>query len=231
MTLLTIVQNVTDEVGVDRPTSVVGSTSRTQRQLLALLNSLGKELVRKHDWNFLQTEHTFSTVVDQENYSMPADYARHINDTAWDRSNFWFMRGSMTPQEWQARKSSVVAAGITKRFRVMGNEFLVEPTPTAVESLVYEYISENWTTDSGGSNPSDVFNADTDLTLFDENLLELGLKWKFLSAKGLPYAEEFRTYEQQLAILMAGDQPRYTLNMGHRRARPAANVPETGLGT
>ena len=78
---------------------------------------------------------------------------------------------------------------------------------------------------------ADVFNADTDLTLFDENLLELGLKWKFLSAKGLPYAEEFRTYEQQLAIIMAGDQPRYTLNMGHRRARPAANVPETGLGT
>jgi len=47
VTLLTIIQNVSDEVGIERPTSVIGTSDQTVRQLLALSNRAGKMLARE----------------------------------------------------------------------------------------------------------------------------------------------------------------------------------------
>ncbi|MFQ5356634.1 MAG: hypothetical protein ACE5DY_09170, partial [Mariprofundaceae bacterium] len=100
MSMLSIIQNVADTIGIDRPSSVVGSTNKTSTQMLAMLNMSGKMLARRHAWQRLMSEHTFSTVNGTASYSLPSDYDRHIDDTAWDRSNYWAVRGSITPQEW-----------------------------------------------------------------------------------------------------------------------------------
>jgi len=230
MSMLTIIQNVADTVGIDRPSSVVGSTSTTAKQMLALLNMSGKMLARRHTWQRLMGEHTFNTVSGTASYALPSDYDRHIDDTAWDRSNYWSVRGSITPQEWQIRKSAIVASGIRSRFRIKGNLVYIDPTPTAADSMVYEYIINTWTTDSAGANPSDKYNADADLTIFPEYLLELDLIWRFKKAKGLDYGEEFRDFETQFAIEKQADKPSYTLKMGSDNVRVLANIPDTGFG-
>lgn len=62
MTLLELVQQVCDELMINRPTTVAGSTDPQIRQLLALLNRLGSDISRQAQWQRLNREHILTTV-------------------------------------------------------------------------------------------------------------------------------------------------------------------------
>lgn len=61
MTMLTLVQRVSNELGLASPNSVAGNTSLDVIQILALLNATGYELINRHEWNALTTESRFTT--------------------------------------------------------------------------------------------------------------------------------------------------------------------------
>ena len=70
----------------------------------------------------------------QSDYPLPTDYQRPIDNTMWDRSRFWSMRGPQSPQQWQLYKSSVIGrASIQRRFRFReiggAPHFSVDPVP------------------------------------------------------------------------------------------------------
>ena len=54
-----------------------------------------------------------------------------------------------------------------------------------------------WVTDSAGV-PKRYPTADTDIVLFDTRLAIDGLKWRFLAAKGLEFAEQMRDFVSRL---------------------------------
>ena len=60
-TMLQLVTQVTNELGVATPTSVAGNTSQDIIQILALMNASGYELLRKHDWRALTKPYSFFT--------------------------------------------------------------------------------------------------------------------------------------------------------------------------
>ena len=60
-TMLQLVTQVTNELGVSTPVSVAGNTNQDVIQILALMNASGYELLRKHDWQRLTRQHTFTT--------------------------------------------------------------------------------------------------------------------------------------------------------------------------
>lgn len=60
-TMLQLVTQVTNELGVSTPASVAGNTNQDVIQILALMNASGYELLRKHDWRRLTKQHTFTT--------------------------------------------------------------------------------------------------------------------------------------------------------------------------
>jgi len=62
MTLLELVQQVCDELMIQRPQTVAGSTDPQIRQLLALLNRLGVDLSRQAQWQRLNREHILTTI-------------------------------------------------------------------------------------------------------------------------------------------------------------------------
>lgn len=243
MTLLTIVQCAADIVGVPRPTAVITSTDQTVRTMLALLNREGKNLAKLRNtwgggWVVLTREHEFTTVASQAEYTFPSDFAELVSETAWDRSNFWEMRGPLSPQEWQIVKSGLVASpALRKRFRIKrsassaANAFFVDPTPSSTDDLVFEYLSDAWLTDSGGSTLRTSFAADDDVALLDEDLLEMGLIWRFLAAKKLGFAAELAEYEIERDRRIANDAGAQEISLARPRFRlPPANVPETGFG-
>lgn len=61
-TLLELVQQACDELMIQRPTTVAGSTDPQIRQLLALLNRLGSDISRQFQWQRLNREHIITTV-------------------------------------------------------------------------------------------------------------------------------------------------------------------------
>ncbi len=243
MTLLSIVQGVCDEIGFAAPTSVIGSADKTAIQMLALANRGGKQLAKRGKgiggWAVLQTEHTFTTTDGTAEYALPSDFAFLIDDTLWDRANFWKLKGPVPPQEWQVIKSGVLAssAGPRRRVRIKPSAssnvkaVFVDPTPaTTGETLVYEYVSDLWCEDSGGTGQS-AWAADTDTGILDEDYLALDLKWRFQKAKSLEYGEDKREFELELAQALARDGGSQILNMGSSdELLLTANLPETGFG-
>jgi hypothetical protein len=233
MTLLSICQNVADEVGVDQPASVIGNGEDTAKRLLAAAKREGKELARK-SWTVLQVEHPFTTVASTAEYSLPADYSKLISDTVWDRTNYWKVRGGLSPAQWQVRKSAILAqSDIRRAFRIKASsgvrKFFLDPVPSSADDLVFEYLSTSWCEDSGGTGQSQ-WAADTDVGRLDENLIELGVRWRFLQRLGLSYLDEKDEYERAVDQEFAADYGPELLNMAEQTEGFFVNVPETGFG-
>lgn len=62
MNVLQLIQQVCDELAINRPTLVVGTTDPQIRQLWALLNRLGADLCRQFNWQRLNKEFIINTV-------------------------------------------------------------------------------------------------------------------------------------------------------------------------
>jgi len=60
-TMLQLVTQVTNELGVSTPTAVASNSNQDVIQILALMNAAGYEFLRKHDWRELTKRHTFTT--------------------------------------------------------------------------------------------------------------------------------------------------------------------------
>lgn len=211
MSLLTIVQNTCDMLGLSRPTAVISSTDAQVRQMLALSNFGAKEIARDHDWAVLTKEYTFSTSSGDADYAFPSDFDRIAYQTAWDRTNYWEMREAVPGYIWQALKSGLVARpSLRKAYRIKAvsnaKQFFVDPTPTATETLVYEYFSNGWNQTSGGTAQSSWAN-DTDTGLLDEELLKADLIWRFRQAQGLGgWEEDYQIFNRRMEKLKAQDK-------------------------
>lgn len=60
-TLLQIIQDVCDELALSRPNLVIGTTDPQVRQLTALLNRLGRDIVKQFEWQRLDKEFLITT--------------------------------------------------------------------------------------------------------------------------------------------------------------------------
>lgn len=231
MSLLTVCQTVLQETGFPNQTAIVGNTDETARRLLGFCNRAGNFLLRAHDWVTLRKEYTFSTANGTAAYSLPSDFGRFIPSTDWDRTNYWALEGPLTPQEWQFVKSGLIQNGPRSRFRIMPssfvNQFNLDPTPSSVRTIVFEYICNTWAL-SAASAAQTSFLADTD-TSFLEYLIGLDVMWRFKHSIGMDYSEEKDEFDNQLEMSKGRDGGSRILSFD-KRYRLSANTPESGFG-
>jgi len=234
MNLLTICQNVARETGLPIPSTIIGNNSITERKLLAAAQRTGKQLSRK-DWCVLILEHAFETCANQEDYPLPDDYKTLIDLTTWNRAQADPMF-RLSPQNWQELKSGLTESIAFDNYRIKAkkgvNRFFIDPTPTSVEEIVFEYQSTSWVKHSENSPITFTrsFDADGDEVLFDEDLFELGTMWRFLKSQGEPYFEEKDEFERTLSIDFSDDCGPESINMVKRRIPFVANVGQVGFG-
>lgn len=214
MSLLTIVQDACRGLALPVPTGIIASTDPSVQQLRRLADQEGRDLLHTHTWRKLVKEQTFTTTATEvQSNVLPSDFDRFFNETVFNRTNTRRVLGPLTPHEWQAEKA-ILASVLYDAFRLRGNDFIVTPVPAAGETWAFEYVSKWWVdTDSDDVGEADGFASDTDEPLFSEELMTLGLTWRFRQAKGLDYAEPFRSYQIVLADDIARDGGRRTLDM------------------
>lgn len=178
---------------------------------------------------------TGSFAFGQAMYPLPSDFQRPIDNTFWDRSRFWSMRGPQSPQQWQLYKSSVIGrAAIQRRYRFLsiwtpqgagigssgsgtglfgGNlasfqkYISIDPVPfDNGANLVFEYVSNGWCMSPAGT-PQSSWESDSDVMISPslEYLMQLSLNWRLLRRLGLSYSEELNEYETQVDKAMAHD--------------------------
>lgn len=212
--LLALVQDVCDRIGIQQPTSLVGSTDPQSRMLLRLMGQEGVELARRHNWQAITKETTFSTVASTEGYTIPTDFDRMVEGSMFNRTMNRPVAGPLTPQRWQQLKS-LLTASVWDAYRIRGSQILMMPTPTGVSTIAYEYVSKYWCGASGDTAPTQAAWADdTNITFLDEELMKLGLTWRFLRARGLDYSEAFRLYEDMFAARKSEDGSMSILDLG-----------------
>lgn len=167
-------------------------------------------------------------------YAMPTDFEFFIEQTFWDGSYRWQLLGPIDAQEKNVIKWGISPVGPRRRFWVRNNTMFINPTPTnSTDVIAFDYFSNAWCTSSGGTDQK-IWTADTDTYKLDEECFIQGIKWRYLSAKGLDYTQEKDDYETVVQRVKArnGGQRDLPINaqMSRLRLLNDANIPDTGFG-
>jgi hypothetical protein len=234
MSLLTIATAALSEIsGFDVPSSFYGNQNLTAKLCVALSNREGKTLEKELRWQELITEYTFTTVSGTATYALPSDFRAFANMSQWDRTNFWRLSGPVPSVIWQWLKSGIaVAATTTRYFMIRGNYFTLYPTPsTTGDTIAFDYYSKSWVTKQADSLNTTEWTTDNDTSRIDEDLLTMGLKWRFLQAKGMPYQPEYAEYESIKDALKEDNGGRGIISLnGCKPMQDGGNLPDTGIG-
>ena len=274
-TLLQLVDQMSAELGLTQPATVIGSSNNQTVQILALAQRLGKDLVRDYEWQRLvqayiwQTQVAVSTTgtitagsrvitaipttaalqvgnvitgtgqapyaeiltIDsgtqvtlntpvatstasvsmtfaKQDYDLPDGYDRMISDTNWDRTDHWRNLGPKSSQDWQFLQGGIISIGPRERSRIYNTKFRIFQALTTVYNFSFEYVSNYWVCATGSDQGSkSAYTADTDTSIFPDDLMLAGLKFYFLKAKKLDYAIELGEFMRALSYCKAQDQP------------------------
>ena len=190
-------------------------------------------------------EHEFILVKNQPSYELPDDFSRFINGTMWDRVDSRPVT-PVSPQVWQEFKSGLTSATIYKRWRVKANEqrkeLWIDPTPSTTQcvfacvdgrqvkiGLAFEYLSDAWAQSSAGV-AQNAFSADGDTFILPDTLLELSIRWRWLSNLSQTYLEEKAEFDKALGIAKAQDGGAGKIHTDGGPTFRYPNIPETGVG-
>lgn len=230
MSLLSMMQDITDNLGLKRPTQIIGNSERDIRQLLAIANEEGEDLASRYHWQTLIREGTFTlaatanqgdindsggTIITDE------DFQYIMNDSFWNRTDKLPIPGPLNAQDWQTLQNFTVT-GPYLQYRIQQDQLLIDPTPSA-DSVGFEYVSKFWCESSGGTGQSK-WTADTDVGRLDERLMKRGIRWRWLSRHGLAYDEDMRTYEHLVANAMMRDGGKTTLRLDSEANRRVPGI-------
>lgn len=231
-----IIQDAAYELGLITAdvADVFASTDQNIIQLRQMLTRIGRDLVKAKQWSHLQKEGTITTSDSDADYDLPNDFDRLIANTYWNRTDD--VPGvPVDGQVWQYFKAQSLTAAVTALFRIQDNEVQIIPTPSATESIAFEYISSYWVKESGQSAGNTTrADASTDTILFDPTLVMHALKLAFKRAKGLDSTAEQADYLSRLSAVAGGDGASPVLSLvpsGGVRLLDELNLPDTGWGS
>jgi hypothetical protein len=231
MSLLTVIQYVAGRTGVTVPSSVLGTSDPQVLQLLRLVEEEGEDLRKRGPWQGIVKEASWSSTAAEDQGAVTTlaasgfDYIK--KDTFWDRTSKFPIIGPLSDSEWQARQALAIT-GPRYSWRIRGGKMLISPIPAASLTFVFEYISKNWILGVDGTTYKQYFTLDTDTILLPEELVIMGLRWRWKKEKGFDYAEDFRTYEAQVKDALGRDGGKVTLSMDGsiRKPQPGVFIPD-----
>jgi hypothetical protein len=239
MSLLTIVTDALSEVGSINPlpATIINNSDPNAVKALAMLKSIGKDLMKSYGWPGLKSTYTFSTVPNQANYALPSDFRRFAPMTQWDRTSHWPLMGNATDSFWELLQSGFVTFGMRFWFRMQQGQFFMAPTPTDVRTIAFDYYQNTWVASSGGAAQT-TFLADTDTVRFlpnaeAEDVMRLGLIYKWKASNGLPYQEDKAAFLSSIDAdtFDASSAPMIDVTGLPRQTVTKGLLPDTGYGS
>jgi hypothetical protein len=212
MSLLTVVQDVCEVVGVAQPGTVFGAinTDRTMQEMVRCANEMAQRIAGDtREWAEMQAIGVFTGPGDA--FTPPADFKRMLLTT-----EIWKSVQTQYPMlyisdlnEWLQRRARNYSDSRGEWINYAG-KVRFAPGLNAGETATFAYLTKNCILLDGGG-VGEAFQSDNDRYLLDERLLKLGMIALWKQNKGSPYAEDMGTFSDALAMAFGSNKPAPTL--------------------
>jgi hypothetical protein len=224
-----IITNVADTTGMNN--KWMASTGNGVPQDCSVVSVVGSTVTMNQPME--ATEVGASLVFGQTKYDLPPDYESITDRTHWDKTKHWEMLGPEDAQQWQWLKSGYISTGPRVRWRILGQYFQIWPIMNTQEYLGFEYRSKGWAR-SSSDEVKNSFTADTDTTVFDDQIMILGTKLRYWQIKGFDTTALQQEYDRYLNVAKSNDKGAPNLSFAPYPSKVLigyANIPDTGYGS
>lgn len=161
------------------------SSDPNMQRICYLMQTAGIDLLRMYQWQHLITTFSMTTQLgDTGTYPLPTGFDSMIDQTGWQKSYFWPLRGPYSAQLWQ-RVVNYPTTGIYIAFRIQDDQLWLWPQPPPVGvSITFMYKNRAWVSQSGTGNGCDQLTTGADTINFDRQIAISYLKLRFKKAIG-----------------------------------------------
>lgn len=211
MTLLSVVKDVCQVVGVQQPTSVFANIigNRTMQEMAALATEMAQRIAYDSgkDWTILKRIATVTGDGVSDAFDLPANYKRMLLT-----SEVWRSTSTQTPMtyivdtnEWVRRRANPWTSAWGE-WTMLGGQIVIRPIMGVGVSATFGYLNKDCIALATSGN-GDTFMADGDNFILGDRLLKLAMVWQWKANKGSPYAEDLATYNDALNVAMGSEKP------------------------
>ena len=219
MTLLEVITEFCQRTGLEAPLVICASTDLSALQFKGLANEVITDITgRGNSWPLLQKQATWTSPGTAGGSQgtlatlFPYGFKYIIPATAYDRTDRRILFGPKSPQLWQ-ESLALPFTGPFYAYRIWQGSFYIQPDLEIGHTIALEYASD-WAIQATAAGAyKRRFTADTDVFVLDEEMLLMGLRWKWKKEKGLTFVTEKLEYESYLAQCMGNDGTKGELNM------------------
>jgi len=199
--MLDILKGFSYEMGLNPvPTTLLSLTDPTILQYLHTLYAIGRDLRQAKCWVQLKRTHSITTTAGTTAYALPDDFYAALLDTTWNTTQKWKLRGPLSDSRFNELLYGYGVYTNQTSFRIFGRadstKFSILPDPPTGNVIKFDYLSKNWIDNAGTF--SETVTSDAAVASFDDDLLILGLKWKWLQTKGLSYEVIKAEYDDKI---------------------------------
>jgi len=177
---------------------------------------------------------TTSCTFSRQYYDLPAGFDRQVSRSQWDRSDHRAMFGQKSAQQWQWLKGGIVTSAPFYKYRLVGQRLQITPVPASRLILANDYISNRWISTTTAATPTlTSFAADTDLAVFNDDVMVNGIKMHFQKQNGLEYAGTLAEFNRSLSYSKGQDTPAENLSLAPEEPSlllTTLNLPDSGYG-
>lgn len=215
MAILAALQSAALRVAGQRPNSFFGSSDLLAQEMCDLANQVADDICQYQDWQALTKVHSLTGDGATEVFAFPADYDRQLLNAdmqdleswAWGYEHITDINDFL----YQRQRGMILTPGA---WIIYGGAMHFTPPPTGDAS--FPYISKNYAIDSGTLEAKPQFDADTDEFVLKENLLTLGLVWRWREQKQLATAGDEQAFIKSLDEAASKDAGSKVIRYGGR---------------
>jgi len=220
MTVLSVIQDATLYLGIDKPSAVYGQNTRTELELAEMVNDCAIEIRDAYDWQemikivaspYVPTGDGSTTA-----FNLPADFIRMGYDTqVWSSSLETPLTHIVSRDKWLQLDVQSYDF-VINAWTIYNDLMYIRPAMASGVTAKFWYVHNKLFTNTGGTDITKAM-ADTDTFRMSERLLKKCLIYTWKKSKGMAYGEEQADYNLYKEKLITSNRGTRMLHVGQPR--------------
>lgn len=197
-----------------KPSVFFSSTNVLENELTELVNDVAQDIARSHDWRVLTKLAEMTGTGSDESFALPLDYSRMpIKASLSVGDGFANCYVPINDLDAWANRNSPVGYSAGGCWIMLGGQLHIVPIVSLGEKARFYYIS-NYIVKNANGETQRRFQKDDDTFLLDEDLLTLGLIWRYRHQKRLDYTDDQALFEKRFNEIAGKDKGSHILAIG-----------------